>query len=692
MEVYRWAPVVMVRITAFLAIGILTGLQEWSDTFLPFCGFLLASTLFFIHSKKGKRFASGICGLTAVALTGMFFGAGWNPAGQTGHLTSYSGTFNAYLASVEGPPEKIRSGYRIPVQIRCLYYSGKWLPYKSGCHLIMNTTPPGLLYGEQLLIRGMPRRITGPANPHEFDYRLYLERQGIFYRHRLEEQDLTVMTGPRMGLRWIAAAARAACIRRIEGVVAEPQAAAITLALLIGITDGIDPEHINSYASTGTLHVLAVSGLHVGIICWLILLLLKPLRSLRNGEQIIAAAAILMLWAYALVTGLTPSVLRAVVMCTFVVLAKPFRLRTHIENSLAASAFLLMLQDPLIITRPGFLLSFLAVAGILLIHRPLHQLLEPESSLAAWCWNITCVSVASQYFTLPVTLYLFNQFPVWFIPANLVIIPLSLLVMTLGMALLVAGGIPYLGAGLAQLTEASVTLMNTSAATIEHLPWAVIRDIHLSEWQAVLLGGFLLAFLPYIRYLKPAGASFPSPQKPKGRWLQLITVFLFASAFAFTDFIHMRRASEQTGIIVYREHGTTSIDIRTGAHVFHLGSATDRHATEYWRAEGLHHVLHGDSRKIPMARIRIGTDTLTYLNTSFSNGQQVMGTWLVLGPNAEGLEKNSIRTKAVIASSGVRPAESKRIEGMCTSMGIPFHSTDGSGAFIHLRKGLGRLE
>lgn len=667
----------MVRITACLAAGTLCGIQRWLPADTALIGFLLLAVVYYPAAILKQRIATGMVGLAAVFMAGLQLGGQWEPSTDDGHLTRHPGAFRSYLARVEGPPEQVRSGNRIPVRITAVHDGTGWKSLHAGSHLIISSDAPKVLNGEYLLVKGMPVRIQPPGNPNEFDYGTYLARQGIFFRHKVSTTDVVVLSGPVKDLRWLANSGRQACIQRINDLLPDPQAAGVTLALLIGITDGIDPELITSYAATGTLHVLAVSGMHVGVIYWLVMTLLAPFKRSPRGEQIMAALAILLLWVYAMITGLTPSVLRATIMCSFMALSTPFRLYTRLDNTLAASAFLLMLDDPLVITRAGFQLSFLAVAGILLINRNLHQRLEPSFKPAAWCWSIICVSVSAQYLTLPLTLYLFNQFPVWFIPANLVIIPLSFAVMGLGMALLIAGNIAVIGPVLVTATGWTVNIMNEAASMIEHLPLAVIRDIRISGIQAILLFLMLLTILILVKTRRP-------------QWI--IVGSLFAIGSAMIDEFTFDSCSAFSGFTVYRQPGIASLDVRQGGHVIHLGGPADIHSKKNNLITGTSVIQTIHSKTLPMARFRIGDDTLIYLNALPPDQMVLRCRWLVLGRGAKGFDPIKLRQTEVIVASDVAPFEAARLEALCNAKVIPIHVTSRSGAFRHEEPGLRWLD
>ncbi|MFM7327887.1 MAG: ComEC/Rec2 family competence protein [Bacteroidota bacterium] len=677
MLIYQWSPIAMVRITAWLAAGIVFGIPQWLPRDAALIGFILLAIFFYAAVIHKQKIATGIIGLASVFMAGLQLGSHWDASQESGHLTGHPDSFQYYLARVAGPPEQTRSGNRIPVRITATHDHHGWKLLQSGSHLLTGTDPPEVIHGEYLLVKGMPQQVQSTGNPNEFDYRTHLARQGIFFRHKVSAAEVVVVSGPVRNLRWLANTGRQACIKRINDLLPDPQAAGITLALLIGITDGIDPELITSYAATGTLHVLAVSGMHVGVIYWLVMTLLAPLQRLHNGDRYLAALAILLLWVYAMITGLSPSVLRATIMCSFMALSTPFRLNTRLDNTLAASAFLLMLDDPLVITRAGFQLSFLAVAGILLINQKLHSRLEPSFKPAAWAWSITAVSVSAQYLTLPLTLYLFNQFPVWFIPANLVIIPLSFAVMGFGMALLIAGKIAVIGPWLITATEWTVQIMNDAASLIEHLPMAVIRDIRISGMQAVLLFMMLISILILV----------------KVRRLHWIFIGLaFAALFALSDVFTISNSSAVTGFTVYRQPGRASIDLRNGTQVIHLGQPDDPHSKKNNLVNATSVIRSIDSGTIPMAQFRIGQDTLIYLNALPPDRMVLHCRWLIVGRGAKGYQFNNLKVQHVIVATDVSSFEAKRVETRCKSRNIPVHLTARSGAFRHEQPGLPRLD
>ncbi len=201
--------------------------------------------------------------------------------------------------------------------------------------------------------------------------------------------------------------------------------AAIAVALLVGEEVGIDEEISSAYAATGTLHVLAVSGMHVGLIYFLLGILFRPLSTHKTGRHFYYPLVMIFVWMYAFVAGAAPSIIRASSMCMFFLLSKWINRKNTGIGSLGASLFFLLMLNPFTIYEPGLQLSMCAVGGIIWLQRPLMRLWVPGNFVLFKIWEMSCISVAAQVMTLPVSLFYFGQFPDYFLLANLFVIPLT---------------------------------------------------------------------------------------------------------------------------------------------------------------------------------------------------------------------------------------------------------------------------
>jgi competence protein ComEC len=253
-----------------------------------------------------------------------------------------------------------------------------------------------------------------------------------------------------------------------------------------------------AYANTGTMHVLAVSGLHVGLVFVILSFFLKPLRKTVTHRLFAAAVILTVVWAYAFITALSPSVLRAAVMFTIVVLAQVLQRRGNMYNTLAVAAFVLLCYNPFFLFEVGFQLSFMAVLGIVYLAPRIQKLLVFDTKAANWLWQLVVVSMAAQIGTFAISLYYFHQFPVYFLVSNLIAVPLATLILYNGLALVLLFWVPGLNVLLGKLMQVLVWLMNESLLWLENWPLALLNRIPFSGLQTVLIYGFILFLLIFM--------------------------------------------------------------------------------------------------------------------------------------------------------------------------------------------------
>jgi competence protein ComEC len=256
--------------------------------------------------------------------------------------------------------------------------------------------------------------------------------------------------------------------------------------------------------------VLAVSGLHVALLFWFLNILLGKLAQTRRQKLMVFLFFIGVMWLYALVTALSPSVLRAVVMFTLLTGAKFYKRRSNMYNVLAGTAFILMVWNPYFLLDIGFQLSFAAVLGIVFWQPRLSRLLTFNNGLGNKLWEGVTASLAAQLATAPLALYYFHQFPVYFLVANLFAVIISEGILAVGFGLLVFSWVPYAAPGLGWLMSSLLDLMNGLVLVIEKLPYAIIDGITLTLGQAWLVAAFLLLgswFILYRRGIFLLGAA-----------------------------------------------------------------------------------------------------------------------------------------------------------------------------------------
>lgn len=490
-------------------------------------------------------------GIPLWILTGYLLTIARTEAFRDHHLVTIQ-PCSAYEAVVDSDPEHRPYGWRMEVRVTAVLHDSVRRNVCGRVMLLLNTdsaTAP-LDYGDRIWVRGSLQAIAPPANPGEFDYRAYQAYRQIHHQHRVKLADVHVAAHGEPS--WMQYAI--ACKHWVLGVLAhyiqDETALGVAQALVVGVREGLDPEIVQAYAATGALHVLAVSGLHVGIVYGLLLMLLRPLRRVPHYPWLVAVVSVLVLWGYAFVTGLSPSVLRAVTMFSFVAVAKPMRRSTSVYNTLAASALCLLVYDPYMIMSVGFQLSYLAVLGIVYVHPWLYQRWNPEAGWVDKVWELSSMSIAAQVATLPISLYYFHQFPVYFLLANMFVIPASSLILIGALALLVLHLVPVVASLWGVVIQYAITWNNAGIRLVESLPGSVVEGISLTPIQTVLLSAVIVVAIVFIQFRR------------YGSWVTL-SVFVIL----FCGVCWMRLLTRHDQISVYSVNHHTAIDLFHGDQV-----------------------------------------------------------------------------------------------------------------------------
>lgn len=539
----HWIPYPMVRIAIFFAAGILAGIYfPWIDhTWLATLAVGLLCFLGLLFRSDEHRFPAlaGALALSTVFLLGFLRLVGFNELNSETHFATITKPIVAYEAELLSVPEEKRNSWKVEVKMIAVKTTpwqraeGKVLLYISKS----NFNRSQWHYGDRILVKGSPQAVHGPANPGEFDFKRFLSFRDIGHQQVVESGDVRIVAPAlHKGLMYYSYEARRWSIDKINQVVHGDNERAVATALILGVTEGIDNDLLNAYAASGAMHLLAVSGMHVGIIYAIILFLCKPLNRWRRSAWVIAGISVLVLWAFAYVTALSPSVLRAVTMFSFIAVARPFGKRTNLYNTMAASAFVLLLFNPYLILSVGFQLSYLAVLGIVYLQRPIYHLIDIHNRVLDWIWQLTTVSMAAQVATFPLSLLYFHQFPTYFLLSNLFVIPLSTVVLVGGIFLLAISAIMPLASVTGMMLEWMVKLLNGIVYLTESLPMSVVDAIVISPTQCWLLFGMLVSLILVVE-LKSA------------RWFY--TSFGLGLVFSFLQWKHFDEAVDDESFIVY---------------------------------------------------------------------------------------------------------------------------------------------
>ena len=447
-----------------------------------------------------------------------------------------------YLAKIAEPPLEKEKSVRAVLE---LVGSGKLMAYFQKTEEALQ-----LRYGDWVAFKTALEPVPGPKNPAEFDYRKYLARQGVTWRVYLKEGDWR-FTGVNEARPLLAFAYRfrERLLQDLQRCGVTEEAFGIAAAMLLGYDECLPAQVRQNFVAAGSMHILCVSGMHVGIVYLLASYLLSLLGRGRRRESLKRSVLLLLVWFYALITGLSPSVMRSALMISFLIFGELIHRKGFALNSVAASAFVLLLLEPHHLFAIGFQLSYVAVLGILLLQKPICNLLYFKSQLLEKAWEITSVSLAAQIATMPFTVYYFNQFTPYFWLSNLLLTPLSFAAILLGMTLLIASWVPLLNVLLGKTVGLLLQLMNHIVASIEGLPLALIKGLYMDKLQFALALLLLLLAMLFVALRK------------KRLMMEMLVVSAF---FALTLAWRSEQTTRQHQLVIYSLRNHTAIDLMEG--------------------------------------------------------------------------------------------------------------------------------
>ena len=378
---------------------------------------------------------------------------------------------------------------------------------------------------DRLFLKPVFKSLIAPLNPHQFNYQNYLAKKGIHHQIFLDHQQYKQVGKRAFSLLGIASKIRIKIQNSLHKYAFSKDEYAIVNALLLGQRQDISKELIRNYAKAGAIHILAVSGLHVGILLLILTVLFRPLEQLKNGKLIKMILIILLLWMFAFIAGLSASVVRAVTMFSFVAIGSYFGKKQTVFYALIASLFFLLLFNPMFLFDVGFQLSYLAVFGIVWVQPKLYALWKPSFFIFDKLWQLFTVSIAAQVGILPLSLYYFHQFPGLFILSNLVIIPFLGIILIGGILVIILAVLNVLPTFLVKIYVGIIEVMNHFVSWISKQEQFLFTQISFSF--LMMVAWYLVIFL---------GVSFIIQRKMKPLIYLLVSVVLLQGVYVFEKY------------------------------------------------------------------------------------------------------------------------------------------------------------
>lgn len=482
----------------------------------------------------------------------------------------YAGETGFVSATLSEPLTQKTNSYKTVAAIQCVRINDEWKPACGNLLLYFkkDSIAPSVTYGAQIIIQKKLQRIVNSGNPGAFDYKQYCAFRGTDYQVYLQPGDWIATGLPKKDrLTELLIAARENVLSIFRKYVPGEKEAGVAEALLIGYRDDLDKDLVRSYSNTGVVHIIAISGLHLGMIYGLMLVILSPFRRWPYMRWIRPLLILLVLWGFTLLAGAAASILRSVVMFSFIVVGESIGRKTNIYNTLAASAFCLLLYDPSFFWDVGFQLSYAAVVSIVLFMKPVYQNIYCKNKILDMIWQLNAITIAAQVLTLPIILYYFHQFPNLFLFTNFIAVPLSGFILYGELLLLVVYKVPFVNIYTGKIISWLIFQLNSVIERTDRLPFSVTDHIQVSLAQTILL------------YLAISFAGWWLLLRKKNGMMISLCCFCI---FFLLHCIRRIQQSQQQKMIIYHIPKYKAIDVMEGHdHVFTGDSAVSASLQDY---------------------------------------------------------------------------------------------------------------
>ena len=461
------------------------------------------------------------------------------------------------IATITEPPVEKNKSYKTLVNVESINRrdstfstSGKLLVYFA-----KDSTTKKLTYGDRIILKKNFQQIKNSGNPAAFNYARYCAFQQIFYQCYLKPNDYILLKGRNTNkYKAIIFKTRAQVVSIINQYIVGNDEAALAKALLIGYKVDLDKDLVQAYSNAGVVHLIAISGLHLGLIYGLLLFIIGKISFINKSKFLRLIIILFCLWFFAVLTGASASVLRSAVMFSFIATGKTFNKNSSIYNSLSLSAFVLLCFNPFLLWDVGFQLSYLAVTGIVISQKHIYNWFYFNNKIIDKIWALASVSLAAQIFTLPVCLYYFHQMPLMFLISNLIAIPLATIILCGCIILVFVSPLHLIALYAGKILSSIIWILNHAVLFINRLPFSLWNGISISVSDTFFLYIIFISFLYWL--IKKNGMAFK-------------VGICFSLAFASIIAVKKWLFSQQQKMVVYNIPSHKAIDfIHGNAHIF----------------------------------------------------------------------------------------------------------------------------
>lgn len=519
-----------------------------------FIGLLFLST-FYLLSKKNKKL-NLLFGLSAYYTSfciGMIALSINNDSFQISNYIHYKNAFESPHSIDITLREKLKSNdyndryIAVINRIDNKYYSGRII-----INIAKDSIQNPLIVGNNIRVKTILQQNNTPKNPNQFDYSKYLANKQIYAQIYASKSDITINRKIKKDIWFYTSRLHSRIVHNLEKAKFNKTEMHVALALILGQQQEISSEIKQDYQYSGVTHILSVSGLHVGFIMLFILFILKPIPNTQKGSFIKLTIIIISLALFAIISGLSPPVLRSVVMFSFLAIGNHLRRNSNTYHTLLVSILLILLFEPYFLFDAGFQLSYIALFSILWIQPLLKNIWLPKNKIIKYLWEALTVSFAAQIGTSPICLYYFHQFPALFFVTNILILPVLSFIMIVGIVVMLISIFTSCPIILIQIFEKSIYLLNQIIHYVASFESFVIKNISFNSYHLISFYLFLLASITWLK---------------KPDYNKLIIV-LFSIILVQISFIQTKKVIEtKQELIIYNIRKKTIITERIGKNI-----------------------------------------------------------------------------------------------------------------------------
>ncbi|RLD29620.1 MAG: ComEC family competence protein [Bacteroidetes bacterium] len=544
---------------------------------------------------------------------------------------------------------------------------------KSLLNVEKDSTKAILKVDDILIARSYFQEVNAPLNPHQFDYKNYLQKKHIYNQLYITNAEFLLISTQKHTLFGYAAKLRERINKKLKQSNFKEDELAIINALLLGQRQDISKDIYDSYSQAGVIHILAVSGLHVGIILLLLNFMFKPIERIKHGKTIKILLIVVLLWSFAIIAGLSASVTRAVTMFSIVAVGINLKRPTNIFNTLAISMFVILLFKPLFLLDVGFQLSYLAVFAIVTIQPMLYKLWKPKLKIIDYFWQIFTVTLAAQFGVIPVSLYYFHQFPGLFFISNLVIIPFLGFILGFGIFIITLALVNMLPSILANLYGSIISLMNDFVSWISQQEQFLFKNISFGIIEVIVSYIFIVSIVNLYKKRNYISVLF-----------FLISIVCIQSAF-----IYNKHQASTTKFIVFHKsrHSIIGMKQKNQLLLHHnldkVSAENNSSITNFKIGEHITETIIDSLQSVYMLNNKnlLVVDSLGIYNVKSFKAD------IVLLRNSPKINLrrliNTLQPELIISDGSNFKSYQERWFKTCEAQKIPFHQTGKKGAYVY---------